>query len=278
MRNRNSVRGLGAVVCALVAFGSSSALAGDFYLSGRIGIASGTGTVDSRATIAQQAPELFVCPNSPAAPSCQDSDSSPLLGASLGYGATFEEAFPWNFGLFDWAMRLEIEGLAGQDYEFQTLGFQLPNPLVTTPGAFNATVDSWTFMSNFWLDIPIHRPLAALFGRIAFLEPVTLYGGVGVGFVSSDLVVKGLLLDGATKDLQFAWQGGIGAGYALTERVNFNLGYRFQDLGGLDVDLVGSPVIGFYQLTQTADQFVVGIRVNFWELAFPGSKRYQDYQ
>jgi opacity protein-like surface antigen len=249
-----------------VALGSSPALAGDFYLSGRIGIAS-TSAEGSGVFVTENQP--------PAIGSGAQTDASPLLGAALGYGATFDEALPWDFGISDWSMRLEFEGLAGHDNEYIT-----PSAITQSP-IYVAQVNSWTFMTNFWLDVPIHRPLSALFGRIRILEPVSLYGGVGIGFVSTSLDVDAPFNEtGSNDEIKFAWQAGVGAGYDVTERVNINLGYRYLDLGSILADF-GDPsgiFTGHYEVSQTSNQFVVGIRVNFWEIGFPGSKRFKNYQ
>ena len=60
-------------------------------------------------------------------------------------------------------LRFEFEGTTGREYELRTDGGD----------GFISEVTAWTFMPNLWIDVPLHPPIAWMFGWQA---------GVGLGY------------------------------------------------------------------------------------------------
>ena len=100
-------------------------------------------------------------------------------------------------------------------------------PLATGSGRCGAA-DSWSTMVNVWRDLPV-------------TDAVDLYVGGGIGAGGSTYAVNGhYQLTGITPNFffggpdtaqSFAWQAGCGTKWALSERVELDLGYRFFALG-----------------------------------------------
>lgn len=191
-----------------------------------------------------------------------DVDSSPRYGAALGIVWPLDRTIPWEIGLPSWDTRFEFEVIGGRSYEFKT------------PGAFDyhSEVTSWSMMSNLWLDVPIHGAVQWLFGRIPILEPLSINGGLGIGIAKTDMFVSDSESIGEAADTKFAWQAGIGIGYALTEQVSFTIGYRYFDLGTLSTALTSAGVPnGSYSLDLKGNELSFALRVNFY--ALPGFLR-----
>jgi opacity protein-like surface antigen len=218
---------------------------GTLYISGDLGISAAN--ADASGTNLRSGLDV----------SGGDDDSSPRYGGALGVEWPLDQSVPWEIGLPSWDTRFEFELIGGRSYEFKT------------PGGFqyNSEVTSWSMMTNLWLDIPVHRPIEALFGRIPILEPLSINVGTGIGIAKTDMSVTDSESIGATDDTKFAWQVGVGIGYAITEQVSFNIGYRYFDLGKVTSELttVGVPN-GSYSLDMGANELSASLRVNFYAL------------
>jgi len=138
-----------------------------------------------------------------------------MAGGALGM------AFDRPFG----AIRAEVEG-RGRDSLEDSLAVTAI-PLATGTGKWVAA-DSWSTMVNVWRDLSV-------------TDDVDLYLGGGIGAGGSTYGTTGhYQLTGIAPDFffggpataqSFAWQAGCGAKWALSERVELDLGYRFFALG-----------------------------------------------
>jgi len=186
-----------------------------------------------------------------------DTDSSPRVGGALGVVWPLDRSAPWEIGLPSWDTRFEFELIGGRSYEFKT------------PGAFpyHSEVTSWSMMTNLWLDVPVHRAVEALFGRIPILEPLTINLGTGIGIAKTDMTVTDNDSIGATDDTKFAGQVGAGVGYARTGHVSFTIGDRLFGLGVVSAELTsaGDPN-GSYSLDMSGNELSATLRVNFYSL------------
>jgi opacity protein-like surface antigen len=225
--------------------------AGDFYLTGNLTISTGVG--DSGGST------LFFDNTG------SDTDSAPAYGGAVGFGFELGEAIPksWKIPLPGWGVRFEFEGMTGREYELRTSG---------SGGGYISEVTAWTFMPNLWIDMPLHQPIAWIFGRIPILEPLTLYAGAGLGLSATDLDTTDNVTQGRNEEFLFGWQTGIGLGYQLTQRVNLTAGYRYVDLGQPRVTLRMPPSedsFGRFTMDLAAHEFNFGVRVNFFSIPYP---------
>jgi opacity protein-like surface antigen len=271
--------------------------AADLYISGDIGISSGTGDVNGENNFLQLPPDPDPGDNvdpEELAHTIQFSsgDSSPVWGTALGIAFPLRGVMPWrmrvpefgvpiwpgkrlSFGSEDfrapeWETRFELQWLGGRDYELEGVGgvavdgFDFTDP--TRP--YHAKIDVSSLMVNMRLDIPVQAPITALFGRLPILEPMTIFTGGGVGAVFQRAELENFFVAGDRSAKGFAWQFTAGIGYALTENVRWSVGYRFQDLGHLDFDLIdvtGTPR-GGVDLDMGANEFTTSLKFNFWHI------------
>jgi len=234
--------------CALVAglLLASPAGAAEIYLGGALGnsTASGTGSASS---------DLFDVEG-------DDQDSSPSYGGTLGLAFAMDEALPAikTFELPSWVVRTELEFLTGRDYEFLTNGVGAGDEFLTE---FNA----WTIMPNVSVEIPMRDPIQWLFGRIPVLEPMSLYGNVGIGMAAYELsATDNISRTGSQTDYNFAWQGGAGITYQLTDTISFVLGYRYLSLGTAEAVLKDINPEGDYSIDVSSHELVSGLRLGFY--------------
>lgn len=154
-------------------------------------------------------------------------------------------------------LRIEVEGQARDDV---TAGFSDSLPPVFTADFRWVAADGWSALCNAWRDFPVS-------------ERVDLYlgGGLGAGGYRYGLAgdIGGLIGFGFTSQDQvaaLAWQAGGGAVWNLSERVAFDVGYRFFSIDQADVTLnasiAGIPV-GAVALPQqyTASEILFGLRI-----------------
>ena len=142
-------------------------------------------------------------------------------GTLFTAGGALGMAFDRPFG----AIRAEVEG-RGRDSLEDSLAVTAI-PLATGSGNWVAA-DSWSTMVNVWRDFSV-------------TDAVDLYVGGGIGAGGSTYRVNGhYQLTGITPNFffggpdtaqSFAWQAGCGTKWALSERVELDLGYRFFALG-----------------------------------------------
>ena len=273
MRNARHLRRLFAgLVFAVV--GASGAGAAELYLGLGTGFSSGTG--DGTGSL-----DLVAV-----AGSGEDSDASPFYGGVFGVAVPLSDVIPWSMQVpsFDvpywpgravhfsgsddfrfpgWRTQFEIEVMAGRDYDLE-----IPTNSPIAP--FFAEVGSTTFMANARLDVPLHAPLNALFGRMPMLEPLTLYLGGGVGAGWNEVSAKGPANLGSETTWDFAYQIQSGFGYAVTDTTHLSLGYRYLDLGNLETELSGGPNQGTFDVDVTAHEAVLAVVFHFYHVPFFG--------
>lgn len=210
----------------LLVFGGATTAAADWevYVAGGLGIS----VAEGNAVGQQSAPPVLL--------GGEDSDGSPMLDGIVGLEVPMDELVPRDLlldvRLPDWPVRLELEAAGLREYELRSFfGTDL----------FFTEVEATTLFLNAWVDVPLtslYRPVQYTFGlgrqpRIRqWLEPASLYVGVGVGYAHTEL--SGTSNSGSASDDfdEFAWNAGIGIGYALTESVDLSAGYRFLCLAG----------------------------------------------
>ena len=109
-------------------------------------------------------------------------------------------------------------------------------------GVAETEVETQSVMLNGYYDIDTDTKL-------------TPYVGAGIGYAK----IKGKLLVDALSasedDNSFAWQVGAGVGYALTDSVTVDAGYRYVDYGDFSNDDV--------KIDTSANEFYVGARYSF---------------
>jgi opacity protein-like surface antigen len=156
-------------------------------------------------------------------------------------------------------LRLEVEGRGRDDV---TAAFATPvAPLVGADFRWAAD-DGWSAMVNAWRDFTV-------------TDEVDLYLGGGLGGggyrygLAGDIAVLGspvITLASQAQVATFAWQIGGGGVWNVSDRLAFDVGYRFFSIDQADVTLGGS-VLGFplpaVVLPQqyTASELLFGLRI-----------------
>lgn len=260
------------IAAAAVVWAASPAQGSELYVSGELGVSQMAG--DAVGTN-----DLVGISNSG-----KSEDASPVWGGGLGAIFPLNAMLPWRlrlpgFGVPywpghelrfdgredvrfpDWKTRFEVEYLRGRDGELTTDSF---NPF----DAYRSDIKTWTVMGKMRLDVPVRAPIDALWGRVPFLEPLTIYMGGGAGLAFTDLAVSTGLLVGDDRAQEIAWQGIAGIGYQLNERVTLSMGWRYHDFGKVKTQLNDASFTnrGRYTVDLTAHEFTTGLSIWFWQL------------
>jgi opacity protein-like surface antigen len=145
--------------------------------------------------------------------------NEPLFTAGGAAGVAFERATG--------RLRLEFEGRYRDP-----IGESIAE--ADSSGSVRAA-NGWSTMVNLWRDVDLTERLGIYAG-----------GGIGAGgyrFVAdADFPAANAVASGASGVSSFAWQAGGGVLFDLTERVSFDLGYRFFSIGpGSTSVTVGQP-------------------------------------
>jgi opacity protein-like surface antigen len=104
-----------------------------------------------------------------------------------------------------------------------------------------------------------------------FFEPIhfkswTPYVGAGVGSTWIDIKTNDRVVHGSEKETNFAWQTEAGIQYELTKHFILKLGYRYLDMGRIDIPLKGisTPTLaGHLKGDLMAHEVVLGLRYCF---------------
>jgi opacity protein-like surface antigen len=236
---------------AFAALTSDAAQAGELFLSADLGISGGFASSGGST-------DFFDNTGS-------DSDSSPTYGLGFGLQAPMNEPLPedWQHRIPSWPVMIDLEFTGGRDYEFLTDGAD----------PYRSQVTSWTVLNNARLDLPLYAPLEWAFGRLPILEPMSFYTTVGLGMTINDIDVTDNVSHGSDKSVGFAWQAGAGIAYEISERVSISVGYRYVDLGEVDLDLsVGPTDFGNFTLDTTAHELATALRVRFFPVSLASSR------
>jgi hypothetical protein len=211
-----------------------------------------------------------------------DTDVSPFLGGAIGLAIPMDEIasfeMPRGWRLPDWDVRAEIEAIGLRNYKYKT------DSIGANSGDLLTELDSWSVMSNFWLDVPLrglYRPIswtsARLFGRWRLrwlkhaLDRTTFDLGGGVGVANLDVDTQESATNGSGDEYNFAWQVGAGFGYQLTDRVKLAVGYRYLDPGTAKYRLKegGVQQDSFFELDPEIHEARATLRVNVWDFDVP---------
>ncbi len=179
--------------------------------------------------------------------------SSAFNGTILTAGGAAGIAVPWDGG----QVRFEVEGRGRDDL---TRSFNQSLGPFARADFHWAAADGWSMLVNCWRDWSVGESLDVYAG-----------GGAGAGGYrySLDGDVNLFFPVGYESSLQattFAWQAGGGVVYSLSDRVAFDMGYRFYALQAARstyfVTLAGStgPVAVLPQ-TFTAGELLFGLRI-----------------
>lgn len=220
--------------------------AADLYLSGALGNSGGFGSSSGQTA-------FFDIDG-------DDADASPTYGGTFGLAFAMDEALPniRSWELPSWVVRTELEFMTGRDYELRSDG-------ATQQDDFFTEVDAWTVLPSVWVEVPLRTPITWLFGRVPVLEPMSLYGGGGIGISKINLSTRDQASTGEDESLHFAWQAGLGLAYELTDTTTFSLGWRYVSLGRSEADLMFGPgaKAGEFELDLTGHEIITGLRIDF---------------
>jgi hypothetical protein len=140
------------------------------------------------------------------------------------------------------------------------------------------STEAWSVMFNLWQDVPLdplNGALSKLFGRLPrfvvdTLSRTSLRAGAGVGVTGLDYLFIDEEHVAGAETTNFSWQVGTSLGYAITQVVRLDLGYRYFDYGE-----VTSPVFdridfqGLYELGQTSHEFRARMTVDVYGFRAP---------
>jgi opacity protein-like surface antigen len=167
-------------------------------------------------------------------------------GTALGLGGAIGFEVPQELG----TLRLEGEGRWRDNVDLQTDSFSPPAPFI-----YDINVsDSWSTMGNAWFDIPID-------------DCRDVYFGGGLGVAGQNVSVFDGVVQGSSSGTGFAWQVGAGLNHHLTERITLDFGYRYADLGEVNVDLstvAFNTAAGNYTLDVESHEFMMTVRITGW--------------
>ena len=253
---RRSIR-LALLVCCACLAGAVPAHAADLYVTGILGL--GPGTAETGGSVD------FGGGGGTFSNAGSDMDSSPIYGAAFGLEVSLADVFPesWDKPLPEYAMRFELEGVFGRDYE-----------LVTDSGTdpYLSRVQSWSTVLNWYMDFPVHAGVSKLFGRVPLIEPLSFGIGAGLGLGCTSIDSTNNAVFGKTDDFHLTWQGGAGFGYELTDRVTLGLDYRYVSLGSHDFALFTNAnpnPVGSFSADLASHELALGVRVHFFTVPPP---------
>ena len=215
------------LVILLLLLAPATALADwEVYVGGGLGISFAEGNA-----IGSEGPTP-----TPATIGGKANDGSPMLEGFVGLEIPMDELVPrellLDVRLPDWPVRVELEAAGLREYE-------LRNFLNTD--LFFTEIETTTLFLNAWVDVPmtsLYRPIQYTFGlgrqpRVRqWLEPASLFVGVGVGYAHTDFAGTSNSGSASNEFDDFAWNAGVGVNYALTDAVDLSAGYRFTCFAG----------------------------------------------
>lgn len=213
-----------------------------------------------------------------------DSDTSPFLGALVGLEVPLDELVPreWlrEMRLPSWPLRVEAEVVGLAEYDFRT---------EAGSNFYYSRVEVLTAFVNGSVAVPLttmYQPFQYLFGlgrqprARQWLEPGSFYGEVGIGMSDVNLRGENGVFNGSDEFIDFAWNAGLGLNYALTDKVDLALGYRFVCIAapqcmahsdGVDVEIFNGPAATGNDLKYElmSHQLRATVRVEVFEFLSP---------
>jgi opacity protein-like surface antigen len=277
MRISRIIGGIAPLACVLLLLSATPAGAADVYLAGTLGISSAAGDARGFNSLAG------------VSSSGTGNDSSPVYGTALGMLFPLNAALPWRMripgfaipywpgralryeGSEDasfpsWQTRFELEWLGGRDFEISSPGANASLP-------YRSDVSGSSLMAVLRLDVPVQAPITAMFGRIPIFEPLSIFGGGGVGIGFTKVKASDTVVSGSQDSMGLAYQVTAGMGYALTESVHWSVGWRYVDLGDVSMTLTdGLTDRGSFSIDLGAHEFTTALRFSFWRIPFLGGE------
>ncbi|MBN2428386.1 MAG: porin family protein [Deltaproteobacteria bacterium] len=150
-------------------------------------------------------------------------------------------------------LRAEIEYFYRDTFEY--------NKRPTNDGIANANQElkTQTLMAQVFYDIPNRTPLTP-----------SVFAGAGIAYHETDadaqlLIAPFFTYQGSNSETEFAWNIGLGAGYALTDRMAIDLMYRYISLGEVEWknNRTDGGDMGGAEADITANEILVSIRYSF---------------
>ena len=167
-----------------------------------------------------------------------DADLDDGFTAGIAVGAKFNE---WLRG------ELELSGNwhdAGGDLDYIN-GYDI-----------DGDVNALFALANLWVDIPIGT----------FFQPYAC-GGLGFGRLDIDVDASGLndydLFD--DDDWGFAWQGGFGAAFVMSDNIGIDIGYRYKRINNIEFgqDFFENVDVDDVDIDYSSHNIIAGIRIGF---------------
>jgi len=160
-------------------------------------VAARFGTAPRRMYVSLMIGPSFANFESPVVPGLESSDSIFNAGGALGV------AFSRSRG----QLRLEVEGMGRDTYEA---------PFDAFPGTNTVLANNWSVMTNLWRDLMLTKHVGIYGG-----------GGIGAGGYVLGAATAGGPTDWIDPAANFAWQAGGGVLWQISQRLTFDVGYRF---------------------------------------------------
>ena len=180
---------------------------------------------------------------------------SPFNNTGDDYDETVITGVHFGAELFEY-LRADIGFSHRGDLDFTTNGYPL------SPNSFYKTKikDNYTLMFSLYFE-PVR------------FEKFTPYIGAGLGSTWAKISTSDSrkrssnnIVEGSSYKAIFSWQAEAGIQYDLTQRLTLKLGYRYIDIGNLEVHLrgvaEGAPQ-GKYRGELTSNEVIIGIRYSF---------------
>lgn len=229
------------------ALASPPARAADLYLAGNM--IQAVGSDDANGDIAGGIMTI----------SGGDADSSLGYGIAPGFGFAFREVLPEGWTAWDSSFRIEAEFTYGREFEVLS---NLDSAAGPTPYQLFDEVKIWTAMPVMWLDLPLRRPMAKLFGRVPLLDPLTFSLGLGAGIAHVHINAFDNISRGTDSVYKFSFQANSALSYDFSDRTTLQLGYRYIDFGATDAQLVffGGGAAGTVELDLHSHEFSAALR------------------
>ena len=97
-------------------------------------------------------------------------------------------------------------------------------------------------------------------------KKLKFYGGLGIGASNVKISTNDGVVGGSVNERKFSWQTEFGAEYPLTNKLMFNIGLRYVDLGKSKINLetvVGAAPAGDFTADLSSREIFLGLRYNF---------------
>lgn len=142
------------------------------------------------------------------------------------------------------------------------IGFNYRRSLNFTTNSFEPPVPTFFYET----DADTSSLMFSLFFEPIHYKKWTPYMGAGVGSTWIDIKTNDTFVHGSEKETNFAWQVEAGIQYELTKHFALRLGYRYIDMGSVDIPLEvisSSAPVGQLKADLTAHDVVLGLRYRF---------------